>query len=225
MQAAAREAGVPVVTGDTKVVERGKGDGIFVTTSGVGVVRNGWRPAPEAVRPGDKVVLTGTMGDHHLAVLIARNDLAIAAAGIRSDASPLNGLLLPATDRFGAALRIMRDATRGGVGVTLNELAHASGRRIVLDEARLPVSQPVSAVCEILGFDPLFLANEGKALLIVAGDVADDVVATLAGHEYGREAAIVGEVAEGSAGVLLATRVGGLRAVDYPAGDALPRIC
>ncbi len=224
MQAAAVEAGVPIVTGDTKVVERGKGDGIFVTTSGVGVIRNGWRPRPETVVPGDKVILTGTMGDHHLAVLIARNNLAIAA-DIRSDAAPLNGLLLPAVDRFGGAVRIMRDATRGGVGVTLNELAHGAGRRIVLDESRLPVSETVSAVCEILGFDPLFLANEGKALLVVDGAVASDVVALLARHTLGRGAVVVGEVAEGSPGVLLKTRVGGLRAVDYPAGDALPRIC
>ncbi len=224
MQAAAREAGVAIVTGDTKVVERGKGDGIFVTTSGVGVIRNGWRPRPETVRPGDRVVLTGTMGDHHLAVLIARNNLAIAA-DIRSDAAPLNGLLLPAVDRFGGAIRVMRDATRGGVGVTINELAHAGGVRIVLEESRLPVSQTVSAVCEILGFDPLFLANEGKALLIVDGSAANDLVSLLAGHEFGRDAAIVGEVADGPAGVLLRTRVGGLRAIDYPAGDALPRIC
>jgi hydrogenase expression/formation protein HypE len=224
MRAAADEAGVPIATGDTKVVERGKGDGIFVTTAGVGVIRSGWRPRPEATLPGDKVILTGTMGDHHLAVLIARNKMAIDA-DIRSDAAPLNGLLLPAVDRFGPAIRIMRDATRGGVGVTLNELAHASGRRIVLDESRLPVSQAVSAVCEILGFDPLFLANEGKALLIVAAEAADEALALLSRHEYGRDAAIVGRVADGAPGVLLETRAGGLRAVDYPAGDALPRIC
>jgi hydrogenase expression/formation protein HypE len=225
MRVAADEAGVAIATGDTKVVERGKGDGLFVTTSGVGTIRNGWRPRPEAVAEGDKVILTGTMGDHHIAVLVARNRMAVGSTGIRSDAAPLNGLLLPAVDRFGCAIRIMRDATRGGVGVTLNELATAAGRRIVLDEATLPVSAPVSAVCEILGFDPLFLANEGKALLIVDGAVAEDVVSQLAQNGYGRDAAVVGEVVAGAPGVRLKTRVGGLRAIDYPAGDALPRIC
>jgi hydrogenase expression/formation protein HypE len=225
MRAAADEAGVPIVTGDTKVVERGKGDGIFVTTSGVGTIRSGWRPAPEAVKEGDRVILTGTMGDHHIAVLVARNRMAIGSGEIRSDAAPLNGLLLPAVDRFGSAIRLMRDATRGGVGVTLNELAQAAGRRVVLDEASLPVSAPVSAVCEILGFDPLFLANEGKALLVVDGAAARDIVSLLGKNGYGRDAAVVGEVVGGGPGVRLRTRVGGLRAIDYPAGDALPRIC
>jgi hydrogenase expression/formation protein HypE len=224
MKTAADEAGVAIVTGDTKVVERGKGDGIFVTTSGVGTIVNGWRPEPGAVRPGDRVIVTGTMGDHHVAVLVARNRLAIGA-DVASDAAPLNGMLLPLLDRFGGGVRIMRDATRGGVGVTLNELAHAAGRRIVLDEASLPVSPAVSAVCDILGFDPLFLANEGKAVLVVDGAVAESACATLAENRYGRGAAIVGTVAEGAAGVVLETRVGGRRAVDYPAGDALPRIC
>jgi hydrogenase expression/formation protein HypE len=224
MRRAADEAGVPVATGDTKVVERGKGDGIFVTTSGVGAVLEGWRPRPDALRPGDRIVLTGTMGDHHVAVLLARNRMGIGA-DVRSDAAPLNGLLLPVVERFGPAVRFLRDATRGGVGTVLHELANASGRRIAVEEARLPVSPPVAAVCEILGFDPVFLANEGKAVLAVDGDAADAVVSLLARHEHGRLAAVVGRVEEGAPGVVLRTRAGGLRALDRPAGDALPRIC
>lgn len=224
MRDAAREAAVPIVTGDTKVVEKGKGDGLFISTAGVGVVRGGWRPRPDAVRPGDRAILTGTMGDHAVAVLVARNRMEISAE-IRSDVAPLAGMLLSAVDRFGDRIRFMRDPTRGGVGVTANELAGACGRGILLREAALPVAPAVRGVCEILGFDPLFLANEGKALLLVDGDAAEEVVAHLARFPCGKEAVVAGEVTDGPAGVLLATRIGGLRAVDYPAGDQLPRIC
>lgn len=224
MRAAAEEAGVIVACGDTKVVEKGSGDGIFLTASGVGTVGSGWRPAPEAIRPGDRVILSGTMGDHQIAVLVARNRLEIGA-DVLSDAAPLSGMLLPAIDRFGDRIRFLRDPTRGGVGVTLNEIASASGRRILLEETRLPVREAVRGVCEILGFDPLYLANEGKALLIVDGECTDEVVETLRGHRYGTEAATIGEVTEGKAGVFLRTGIGGLRAVDYPVGDQLPRIC
>ena len=224
MRDAAKEAGVTIACGDTKVVERGKGDGIFITTAGVGVSSDGWRPAPSEIRPGDRILLTGTMGDHQVAVLIARKNLAIEAP-VLSDVAPLSGLLLPLLPRFAAKVRFMRDPTRGGVGVTLNEMASAANARFVLDEARLPVRESVRGVCEILGFDPLYLANEGKAVLIAAGDIAEEVVTALREHPYGREAAIIGEVTEGAAGVRMRTLSGGVRAVDYPVGDQLPRIC
>ena len=224
MRDAAKEAGVTIACGDTKVVERGKGDGIFITTAGVGVSADGWRPAPSEIRPGDRILLTGTMGDHQVAVLIARRNLAIDAP-VLSDVAPLSGLLLPLLPRFAGRVRFMRDPTRGGVGVTLNEMASAANARFVLDEARLPVRESVRGVCEILGFDPLYLANEGKAVLIVAGDAAEAIVAALREHPYGREAAIIGEVQEGGSGVRMRTLAGGVRAVDYPVGDQLPRIC
>ena len=224
MRDAAKEAGVTVACGDTKVVERGKGDGIFVTTAGVGVAVGGWRPAPSGIRPGDRILITGSMGDHQVAVLIARRNLAIEAP-VLSDVAPLSDLLLPLLPRFTGKVRFMRDPTRGGVGVTLNEMASAANARFMLDEARLPVRESVRGVCEILGFDPLYLANEGKAVLIVAGDAAEAILVALREHPYGREAAIIGEVLEGGSGVRMRTLAGGVRAVDYPVGDQLPRIC
>ncbi|HEY7528208.1 MAG TPA: hydrogenase expression/formation protein HypE [Candidatus Deferrimicrobiaceae bacterium] len=224
MKAAAAEGSVLVACGDTKVVEKGNADGIFITTSGVGTLRDGWRPAPENVRPGDRVVLSGTMGDHQAAVLIARNRLELSAP-VLSDVAPLSSMLLRALDEFGGKVRFMRDPTRGGVGVSLNEMAESSGVRIVLDERLLPVSETVRGICEILGFDPLYLANEGKALLIVDGTAADGVAASLRESAYGKNAVVIGEVTEGPPGVLMRTSVGGMRAVDYPVGDQLPRIC
>ncbi|HZW37012.1 MAG TPA: hydrogenase expression/formation protein HypE [Candidatus Deferrimicrobiaceae bacterium] len=224
MKAAAAEGSVLVACGDTKVVEKGNADGIFITTSGVGTLRDGWRPAPENVRPGDRVIVSGTMGDHQAAVLIARNRLELSAP-VLSDVAPLSSMLLGVLDAFGGKVRFMRDPTRGGVGVSLNEMAESSGVRIVLDERRLPVAENVRGICEILGFDPLYLANEGKALLIVDRTAADGIVASLRKTGYGKNAAVIGEVTEGAPGVLLRTSVGGMRAVDYPVGDQLPRIC
>jgi hydrogenase expression/formation protein HypE len=224
MKEAAGEAGVMIACGDTKVVERGKGDGLFITTAGLGVVVDGWKPSPSKVRPGDRILLTGTMGDHHVAVLVARQGLSITAP-VLSDVAPLAGLLLPVLARFGDGVRFLRDPTRGGVGVTLNEMAATANARFVLDEARLPVREAVRGVCEILGFDPLYLANEGKAVLIADAAVAGDVLAALRDHPYGREAAVIGEVEAGASGVRMRTLAGGLRAVDYPVGDQLPRIC
>jgi hydrogenase expression/formation protein HypE len=224
MRAAAAEGNVVVACGDTKVVEKGNADGIFITTSGVGILRDGWRPAPENVRRGDRVILTGTMGDHQAAVLIARNRLEISAE-ILSDVAPLSTMLIGVVDAFGGKVRFMRDPTRGGVGVSLNEMAESSRVRIVLDERALPVAESVRGICEILGFDPLYLANEGKALLIVDGRAAEGIVAALRKTGYGRNAAVIGEVTDGPSGVLMKTAVGGMRAVDYPVGDQLPRIC
>ena len=224
MKEAAGEAGVMIACGDTKVVERGKGDGLFITTAGLGVAVDGWKPSPSKVRPGDRILLTGTMGDHHVAVLVARQELSITAP-VLSDVAPLAGLLLPVLARFGDGVRFLRDPTRGGVGVTLNEMAATANARFVLDEARLPVREAVRGVCEILGFDPLYLANEGKAVLIADAAVAGDVLAALRDHPYGREAVVIGEVEAGASGVRMRTLAGGLRAVDYPVGDQLPRIC
>jgi hydrogenase expression/formation protein HypE len=224
MKTAAAEGDVVVACGDTKVVEKGSADGIFITTSGVGIACGGWRPAPENVRPGDRIILTGTMGDHQAAVLIARNRLELAAE-ILSDVAPLSSMLLDVLSAFGGSVRFMRDPTRGGVGVSLNEMAESSRARIVLDESRLPVAEAVRGVCEILGFDPIYLANEGKALLIVDGKSADPIIETLRKARYGRNAAVIGKVTEGPPGVLMKTVIGGLRAVDYPVGDQLPRIC
>ena len=224
MRTAADEAGVLVACGDTKVVEKGKGDGIFINTAGVGVLVDGWRPAPDAVRPGDRIILTGTMGDHYVAVLVARQNLSLSAP-VLSDMAPVGGMILPLLESFGGAVRFMRDPTRGGVGVTLNEMAFSAKARFVLNEEQLPVRESVRGVCEILGFDTLYLANEGKALLVVAPEVAQDVLAALRRHPLGKEAAIIGEAQEGAPGVRMLTLSGGLRAVDYPAGDQLPRIC
>jgi len=224
MKAAAAEGNVLVACGDTKVVEKGNADGIFITTSGVGILSDGWRPAPENVLPGDRVILTGTMGDHQTAVLIARNRLELCAE-ILSDVAPLSSMLLGALSAFGGKVRFMRDPTRGGVGVSLNEMAESSRARIVLDEKRLPVAESVRGICEILGFDPLYLANEGKALLIVDGPAAEAIVEDLRKTRYGRNAAVIGEVTDGPPGVLMKTAIGGMRAVDYPVGDQLPRIC
>ena len=224
MRAAADEAGVFVACGDTKVVEKGKGDGIFINTSGIGVLLDGWRPTPEAVRPGDRILLTGTMGDHYVAVLIARQNLSLFSP-VLSDIAPIGDMILPLLEQFGKAVRFMRDPTRGGVGVTLNEMASSTNARIVLNEEQLPVRESVRGVCEILGFDPLYLANEGKALMIVAQEIAQEALDALRRHPLGKEAAIVGEIQEGTPGVRMQTLAGGLRAVDYPVGDQLPRIC
>jgi len=224
MKAAAAEGNVMVACGDTKVVEKGNADGIFITTAGVGILRDGWRPAPENVRPGDRVILTGTMGDHQAAVLIARNRLELSAE-IPSDVAPLSSMLIGVLDAFGGKVRFMRDPTRGGVGVSLNEMAESSRARIVLDEKRLPVAESVRGICEILGFDPLYLANEGKALLIVDGQAAEAIVEAIRETRYGRNATVIGDVSDGPPGVLMKTAVGGMRAVDYPVGDQLPRIC
>jgi hydrogenase expression/formation protein HypE len=170
------------------------------------------------------VILTGTMGDHQAAVLIARNRLELSAR-ILSDVAPLSSMLLGALSSFGEKVRFMRDPTRGGVGVSLNEMAEASGVRIVLDESRLPVAESVRGICEILGFDPLYLANEGKALLIVDGRAAVPIAESLRKTRYGKDAAVIGEVTEGTPGVIMKTAAGGMRAVDYPVGDQLPRIC
>lgn len=224
MQAAAAEAGVAIVAGDTKVVEKGKADGLYINTSGIGVVRAGVELGGERARPGDVVLLSGPMGDHGIAVLAARGELGFEAA-VESDVAPLNRLASAAL-RAGDQVRVMRDPTRGGVASTLNEIARQSGVAIVLDETALPVRPAVASACEMLGFDPLYVANEGRLLVIVGRDQAEAVLAAMRAAPYGAETVVVGEVREQPARrVLLRTTLGSLRIVDMLAGEMLPRIC
>jgi hydrogenase expression/formation protein HypE len=224
MQAAAAEAGVTIVAGDTKVVERGKADGLFINTSGVGVVPAGLTLGGDRARPGDAVLLSGPMGDHGIAVLAARGELGFAA-DVVSDVAPLNRLAAAAL-QASSRVRVMRDPTRGGVASTLNEIARQSGVAIVLEETALPVRPAVAAACEMLGFDPLYIANEGKLLVIVAREDAGAVLAAMRAVPYGAGTVIAGEVREKPARrVLLHTALGSLRIVDMLAGEMLPRIC
>ena len=224
MGAAARKAGVSVVAGDTKVVERGNADGLFVTTAGVGTVADGVDLGPERVRPGDRVLLSGTLADHGMAVMVARGDLQLEAE-IESDTAAVHELAA-ALVALGGALRWMRDPTRGGLATALNEISVAAGLAIVLDESALPVRPAVNAACEILGIDPLYVANEGKLIAIVAAEAADEALAALRAHPLGADAVLLGEVRAEPAGlVLLDTALGGTRIVDMLVGDPLPRIC
>jgi hydrogenase expression/formation protein HypE len=192
MGAAARSAGVPVVTGDTKVVERGKADGLYINTAGVGIVEHGRELAPERIRPGDRVIVSGTLGDHGMAIMIARGELALEVE-LESDTAPLHELalgLLEAAD----GVRCMRDPTRGGLATVLNELALAAEVGILVTEDALPVRPEVNGACEILGLDPLYVASEGRLVAVVAPEHADAALAALQAHPLGRNAAIVGEV-------------------------------
>jgi hydrogenase expression/formation protein HypE len=215
---------VIVACGDTKVVERGKGDKIFINTSGIGTIDSGWLPRPEKIVEGDKVIITGTMGDHGVAVLVARENLKLSS-NITSDVAPLSRILLPLIHKFGGEIRFMRDPTRGGVGVTVNEISSYMEGAVLLDEASFPLHPSVRGVSELLGFDPLYLANEGKALLYVSASAADEVLSCLRSTDLGGNAAIIGEIAGKKGPVLARTVIGGTRVVDYPVGEQLPRIC
>jgi hydrogenase expression/formation protein HypE len=226
MAAASREAGVPVVTGDTKVVERGKGDGVFIATTGVGAVPAGRRLSGALARPGDVVIVSGTIGEHGVAVLSQRESLEFETA-IVSDTAALHGLvaqMLAAVPE--GAVRTLRDPTRGGLATTLNEIARQSGVGIDLVEAAIPVLPQVEAACELLGLDPLYIANEGKLVAVVAPDAADAVLDAMRAHPLGRAAARIGGVTEDPHRfVQMATRFGGRRVVDWLSGEQLPRIC
>ena len=225
MAKAAEEAGVSVATGDTKVVERGKGDGLYVVTTGVGVADPGLSLSTASVLPGDKILCSGTLGDHGAAILIARGDLELEAE-VLSDTRPLTPLMQVLKEAAGPALRFMRDPTRGGVGTVLNELARDSGLGVVLWEEKMPIRDVVDGACEILGIDPLYVANEGKLLAVLAPEVADAALEALRGVEGGEEAEIIGEVREEpSRMVLMHTAFGGTRMIDMLVGDPLPRIC
>ncbi len=224
MARAASDAGVPVVTGDTKVVERGKGDGIFITTTGVGVLPDGLELGGARARPGDVVLVSGTMGDHGVAIMSLRENLTFEAA-ISSDTAALHGLIaeLLAT---GADIRCLRDPTRGGLASTLNEIAGQSGVGMMLHENAIPMKPVVAAACEFLGLDPLYVANEGKLIVICARADAQPLLDVMHAHPLGRDAARIGEVlADDHHFVQLTTAFGGRRIVDWLAGEQLPRIC
>ncbi len=225
MGEAARAAGVPVITGDTKVVERGKADGVFIATTGIGVVPDGLDLSAEKARPGDRVILSGPIGDHGVAVMSRRQNLTFDTA-IVSDSAPLHGLVAAMVAAGGSSLRVMRDPTRGGLAATLNELAHQSKVGFRIDEDALPVRPGVAAACELLGLDPLYVANEGKLVAIVAPGNADVLLAAMRAHPLGREAAIIGEaIADDHRFVQMTTAFGGGRIVDWLSGEQLPRIC
>lgn len=224
MAAAAAAAEVTIVAGDTKVVPQGAADGLYITTTGIGLVPEGRALGTADVRPGDRVVLSGTMGDHGMAVMLARGDLAIEA-DIRSDTACVAGA---AADLLAAAphTRWLRDPTRGGVGTVCNELARAAGIGVILDEEALPVDPTVAGACEMLGIDPLYVANEGKFLAVVPPDELDAGLAALRAHPLGTGAVAIGTVtAEPASTVVLRTGFGGTRIVDTLVGDPLPRIC
>ena len=224
MAAAAREAGVPVVTGDTKVVEKGKGDGVFITTTGIGALPAGSNLSGANARVGDAVIVSGTLGDHGMAIMAQRENLAFDSE-IRSDTAALHGLAAVAIVAA-PGLRLLRDPTRGGLAATLNEIAQQSGVGIVLDEAAIPVDPQVAAACEFLGLDPLNIANEGKLIAVCPAAEADALVAALRAHPLGARAARVGEViADEHRFVQMKTAFGGRRMVDWLAGEQLPRIC
>jgi hydrogenase expression/formation protein HypE len=224
MAAAATAAGVQIVTGDTKVVPRGAVDGVFITTAGAGVIPPGRRLSASSVRTGDSVLVSGPMGAHGMAVMLARGDLDMEAdiASDTASVSPLVELLLAAAP----STRWLRDATRGGVGTVCNELARAAGLGVLLDEERLPVAPAVNGACEMLGIDPLYVANEGMFVAVVAPEEAEAGLAALRSHPLGAQAAAVGRiVAEPAETVILRTAFGGTRIVDMLVGDPLPRIC
>jgi hydrogenase expression/formation protein HypE len=230
MSAAANEAGVQIVTGDTKVVEKGTADKLFINTAGIGVIHDGLSLSARNAQPGDKVIVSGTVGDHGTTIMIARGDLELETE-IESDTAPLHTLVKELVDeaqRPGAAdaIRSLRDPTRGGVATTLNEIAGSSDVCIEIHEDKLPVREEVQGACEILGLDPLYVANEGKLIAIVAPDVADAVVTRMRGNRYGRDSAIIGEVRADPAGIVcMRTAFGGTRIVDMLTGEQLPRIC
>lgn len=222
IKAAAEAAGVAVVTGDTKVVERGRGDGVYITTSGIGVVRYPGL-GPERMRPGDAVLISGTAGDHGAAVMLARD--ALMEGEIRSDCAALNGLARAVLES-GAQVRVLRDPTRGGVATTLCEFAESAALGIELDEAAIPVRRDVSAACALLGLDPLYCANEGKMLAVVAAKDAERALAAMRSVPEGKNAAIIGRVISERPGkVVLRTAMGGSRILQKLAGAQLPRIC
>jgi hydrogenase expression/formation protein HypE len=224
MAQAAERAGVVIVTGDTKVVENGSGDGVYINTTGIGLVRNGLNLSAGGARPGDAVILSGAIGDHGICILTRREGLELDTE-IESDTAPLHSLV---DSIFGVttAVRCMRDPTRGGLASTLNEIAVQSRVGIRVEEPAILVRDTVRGACELLGLDPLYVANEGKLVAIVAAEAADAAVAAMRAHPLGRDAVIIGRVTEHDPGmVTMRTAFGTTRIVDMLAGDQLPRIC
>ena len=225
MGAAARAAGVHIITGDTKVVEPGKADGVFISTTGVGVLPDGLDLSAEKAEAGDRVLLSGSLGDHGVAIMSKRQNLAFATE-IVSDSAALHDLVAGMVDAGSSGIHVMRDPTRGGLAASLNEIAHQSRLGFRLQEEAIPVKPGVAAACELLGLDPLHVANEGKLVAIVAPDVADAVLAAMKAHPLGRDAADIGEaIADDHQFVQMSTSFGGGRIVDWLSGEQLPRIC
>jgi hydrogenase expression/formation protein HypE len=231
MAAACKKAGVKIAAGDTKVVQKGHGDGLYINTAGIGVIPAGMDIAAQNARAGNAVLVSGTMGDHGIAVMSVREGLQFETT-IQSDTAPLNELVemmiktSEVSETSEVRIHCLRDATRGGLAAVLNELAEASQVGIEFDEKKVPVRAEVNAACEMLGMDPFYVANEGKLVAIVAGEAAEQVLAAMQKHEHGKDAAIIGRVVSEHPGLVTAkTAIGGRRVVDLPAGELLPRIC
>ncbi|PIV74228.1 MAG: hydrogenase expression/formation protein HypE, partial [Rhodocyclales bacterium CG17_big_fil_post_rev_8_21_14_2_50_68_7] len=224
MACAAREAGVAIVTGDTKVVERGKGDGVFINTTGVGVVPEGVDISGDRAQPGDRILVSGMLGDHGVAIMAGREKLEFAS-GIVSDTAALHRLVARMVAQV-PDIHVLRDPTRGGLATTLNEIARQSGVGMLIEEKKLPVRSQVTAVCEFLGLDPLYVANEGKLVCICAQEHAQRLLEAMRADPLGRDAAIIGAVHEDAQHfVQMRTGFGGRRIVDWLTGEQLPRIC
>jgi hydrogenase expression/formation protein HypE len=224
LRTAAEEAGVTVVTGDTKVVEKGSGDGLFINTSGIGLVPAGLQLSADRARPGDRILLSGALGDHGIAILAQREGLEFDSE-IESDSAPLHTLVQAMLAAEGE-IRCMRDPTRGGLSSALNEIAAQSRVGMTIEEEKIPVHEEVRGACEVLGLDPLYVANEGKLIAIVAPEGAEEILKAMRGHSLGRDAQVIGVVTESNTGlVTMRTALGTTRIVDMLAGDQLPRIC
>jgi hydrogenase expression/formation protein HypE len=225
MQRAAADVGVSVVTGDTKVVERGKGDGLFINTAGLGVILPGAHISPTRAQPGDVVLINGPIAEHGVAVMSVREGLEFETE-LKSDSAPLPDLVARLLRVGGEQVHVLRDPTRGGVASALNEIAGKAGVGIRLEETRVPIGEEVRGACEILGLDPLYVANEGKCIAIVAPQVAESVLGAMREHPLGRQATVIGEVVREHPGkVFMRSRIGGMRVVDMLSGEQLPRIC
>jgi hydrogenase expression/formation protein HypE len=225
MGRAASHAGVAIVTGDTKVVERGKADGVFITTTGLGLVPVGVDLSGDRARPGDRVILSGSIGDHGVAVMSKRSSLGFETE-ILSDSAALHGLVAAMVAAAGPSLRLLRDPTRGGLATTLNEIAQQSQCGFLIEESSIPVRPEVAAACELLGLDPLYVANEGKLVAVVEANATDALLTVMRAHPLGREATVIGQVTDDDQSfVQMTTSFGGGRIVDWLAGEQLPRIC
>jgi hydrogenase expression/formation protein HypE len=224
MKSACAAAGVQLVTGDTKVVERGKGDGVYITTAGIGILRGNTSLSVHSARPGDRVLVSGMLGDHGIAIMSTREGIEFET-WLESDTAPLHGLAGALMDAA-PGLRCMRDPTRGGLSSTLNEIAAASKVGVEIVETALPIRPQVKAACEMLGLDPLYVANEGKLVAVVPAEQADAALKAMKSHPLGRDAALIGKVVEDAAAmVVMTSRIGGSRVVTMLAGEQLPRIC
>ena len=225
MAAAAKQAGTPIITGDTKVVERGKADGVFITTTGVGIVPEGVNISGNRASPGNAIIISGSIGDHGVAIMASRENLQFETS-IVSDSAALHGLVAAMVAKAPEAIFCLRDPTRGGLATVLNELAQQSAVGMLIHENQIPVKMEVKAACEILGLDPLYVANEGKLLCICAAEVAEHLLSVMRQHPLGKDAAIIGEVLDDKQHfVQMSTDFGGRRIVDWPVGEQLPRIC